>query len=132
MVCPGITLVPGVNMRTGWTVEPWLNWSRVMDVKAVIVDGGLVPPGTVVPIAMPGASKPLDKGPPFKDNLKPAGKAAEAAPRVSPVRVMVIAAVPDAAPPVVRTRVVLVAVTCAEVAVKAVTLLAMEETVPKK
>ena len=46
---------------------------------------------------------------------------------------MVIGAVPDAAPPVVRTMVVLEAVTVAEVAVKAVTgLLAMEVTVPKK
>ena len=46
---------------------------------------------------------------------------------------MVIAAVPDPAPPVVRTRVVLAAVTVAEVAVKAVTgLLAMEVTAPKK
>ena len=45
---------------------------------------------------------------------------------------MVIAAVPEAAPPVVRTRVVLAAVTAAEVAVKVATLLAMEVTVPKK
>jgi len=46
---------------------------------------------------------------------------------------MVIAAVPDPAPPVVRTRVVLTDVTVPEVAVKAVTgLLAMEATVPKK
>ncbi len=36
MVCPGITSVSGVNTRTGWTVEPWLNWLRVMDIKAVI------------------------------------------------------------------------------------------------
>ncbi len=45
---------------------------------------------------------------------------------------MVIAAVPDATTAVVRTRVVLAAVTCAEVAVKVATLLAMEVTVPKK
>jgi len=46
---------------------------------------------------------------------------------------MVIAEVPDAAPPVVSTMVVLVAVAAVvEVAVKDVTLLAMEDTVPKK
>ena len=46
---------------------------------------------------------------------------------------MVIAAVPDAAPPVVRTMVVLVDVAAGvEVAVKDVTVLAMEDTVPKK
>ena len=67
------------------------------------------------------------------DIWKPAVTAARAPPRVSPVRVMVIAAVPDATTPVVRTRVVLAAVTGAEVAVKAVTgVLAMEVTVPKK
>ncbi len=34
MVCPGITVVPGVNTRTGWTVEPesWLPKLK-MDVK---------------------------------------------------------------------------------------------------
>jgi len=48
------------------------------------------------------------------------------------VRVIVIAEVPDALPEVVRTRVVLEAVTWAEVAAKDGTLLAMEETVPKK
>ena len=46
---------------------------------------------------------------------------------------MVIAEVPDAAPAVVRTMVVLVDVAAGvEVAVKDVTLLAMEDTVPKK
>ncbi len=47
---------------------------------------------------------------------------------------MVIAAVPVAAPAVVRTRVVLVGVNGLEVAVKpyTATVLAMEETVPKK
>ncbi len=46
---------------------------------------------------------------------------------------MVIAEVPDAAPEVVRTMVVLVDVAAGvDVAAKDVTLLAMEETVPKK
>ena len=46
---------------------------------------------------------------------------------------MVICAVPDTAPPVVSTMVVLVAVAAGvEVAVKNVTLLIMEETDPKK
>jgi hypothetical protein len=45
---------------------------------------------------------------------------------------MVIAAVPDAAPPVVRTMVVLEAFAGVEVAVKLFTPLAMEMTVPTK
>jgi hypothetical protein len=45
---------------------------------------------------------------------------------------MVIAAVPDAAPPVVSTMVVLVDVAVPEVAVKDPTVLAMELTDPKK
>ncbi len=45
---------------------------------------------------------------------------------------MVIAEVPDAAPAVVRTRVVLKDDTVAEVAVKRATVLEMEVTVPKK
>ena len=52
---------------------------------------------------------------------------------MSPVSVMVIAAVPVAAPPVVSTIVVLVAVAAGdEVAVKDVTVLVMEVTDPKK
>jgi hypothetical protein len=67
------------------------------------------------------------------DILKPPVAAAWAAPRVSPVRVMVIAAVPDATPPpVVRTMVVLADVAVPDVAVKEVTVLAIEETDPKK
>ena len=81
---------------------------------------------------MPGAFKLLDKAPPFKDNLKPPTEAARGAPRVSPVRVMVIAAVPVATPAVVRTRVVLKDDTVAEVAVKRAMVLEMEVTVPKK
>jgi len=64
---------------------------------------------------------------------KPPATMARALPRVSPVRVMVIAAVPVAAPAVVSTIVVLVAVAAGvEVAVKFVTALAMELTDPKK
>jgi len=65
-------------------------------------------------------------------SAKPPVTIARGAPRVSPVSVMVIAAVPDAAPPVVSTMVVLVDVALPEVAVKDVTVLAMEVTDPKK
>jgi len=51
---------------------------------------------------------------------------------VSPVSVIVIAAVPVGAPPVVRTIEVFVEVAVVEVAVKDVTELVMELTVPKK
>ena len=64
---------------------------------------------------------------------KPPVTIARTLPRVSPVRVMVIAAVPVAAPAVVRTIEVLVAVAAGvEVAVNEPTPLAMEVTVPKK
>ena len=64
---------------------------------------------------------------------KPPVTTARALPRVSPVRVMVIAAVPVAAPAVVSTIVVLVAVAAGvEVAVNDVTPLVMEVTDPKK
>jgi len=64
---------------------------------------------------------------------KPPVTIARTLPRVSPVRVMVIAETPVAAPAVVRTIEVLVAVAAGvEVAVNEPTPLAMEETVPKK
>ena len=57
MVCPGITLVPGVNTRTGWTVEPE-SWppKLKMDVKvtAAVVAGSAmvsVVPTTVAVLA---------------------------------------------------------------------------------
>ena len=93
-----------------------------MDAKLVILD-------MIAAALMPAvkAASALD------DILKPAVEAALAAPRVSPVRVMVIAEVPDATPPVVRTMVVLEAPAAGlEVAVKLLTVLAMELTVPKK
>ena len=65
MVFPGITLIPGVNTRTGWTVEFWLKWSRVMDVK------------TVMPVEMAGALMPAVKvGSSLDDILKPSVVAA--------------------------------------------------------
>ncbi len=64
---------------------------------------------------------------------KPPATMARAPPRVSPVSVIVIAAVPVAAPAVVRTIEVLVAVAAdVEVAVNDVTPLAMDVTDPKK
>jgi len=51
---------------------------------------------------------------------------------VSPVSVIVIAAVPVGAPPVVRTIEVFVAIAGVEVAVRVATVLAMEATDPKK
>ena len=64
---------------------------------------------------------------------KPPATMARAPPRVSPVSVIVIAAVPVAAPAVVRTIEVLAAVAAdVEVAVKEVTVLAMDVTDPKK
>ena len=68
------------------------------------------------------------------ESLKPPAAAACAAPRVSPVSVMVIAAVPVAAQqPVVSTIVVLVGVAAVyDIAVKVGTVLEMEATVPKK
>ena len=68
------------------------------------------------------------------ESLKPPVTIARAPPRVSPVKVMVIAVlVPVAAPAVVRTIEVLVAVAAGvEVAVNNATVLAMEATDPKK
>ena len=119
MVLPIGTVVAGVNTRTGAGEAPEIWDARVMEVKTNPV--------------MARASLPADKPVSTLDDiLKPATFNARAPPRVNPVRVMVIAAVPDATTPVVRTRVVLAAVTAAEVAVKVATLLAMEVTVPKK
>ena len=67
------------------------------------------------------------------ESLKPPVTTARTLPRVSPVRVMVIAETPVAAPAVVRTSEVLVAVAAGvEVAVNEETPLAMEATDPKK
>ncbi len=142
MVPPGGTLVAGVNTRTGATAASVTWVATVMDVKAIIDGGELVHPGgevciAVVPIAIPGASKASEREPSqqptqHETNWKPPTVTARPDPRVSPVSVMVIAAVPVATPAVVRTRVVLTDDTVAEVAVKSATVLAMEVTDPKK
>ncbi len=107
MVPPLATLVAGVNTRTGATALPETSVDRVMDVKFVILD-------MIAAASLPAvrAASALD------DILKPAVVAAWAAPRVSPVSVMVIAAAPVALPPVVSTMVVLVELALPEVAVK--------------
>jgi hypothetical protein len=122
------TVVAGVNTRMGVMVVPATWDARVMDVKAVIAVG--VTEEAVMARALTPTDKPASA---LDDIWKPAVTAARAPPRVSPVRVMVMDAVPVAAPAVVRTMVVLVDVAAAvEVAVKDPTLLVMEETVPKK
>jgi len=66
-------------------------------------------------------------------NAKPPVTIARALPRVSPVSVIVMAALLVAAPAVVSTIEVFCAIAAKfEVAVKDVTVLAMEDTVPKK
>jgi len=84
--------------------------------------------------AMAAASKPADiVVSELDESLKPPVTIARGAPRVSPVRVMMMADVLVAAPAVVRTIAVLVAVAAGdEVAVKPETVLAMEVTDPKK
>ncbi len=120
MVPPLGKLVAGANTRTGATVAPETWDARVMEVKTSPVMARALTPTVKV-------SSVLD------DILKPPNVAARAAPRVSPVRVMVIAAVPDAAPAIVRTISVLEDVAAgAEVAVIIKLLLVVEATVPKK
>ncbi len=63
---------------------------------------------------------------------KPPVTTARTLPRVSPIRVMVRAPVPVAAPPVVRTIEVLVAVAAGVEVAVTTPAVAMEETVPKK
>jgi len=65
-------------------------------------------------------------------NWKPPATTGRKPPRVSPVSVMVMAEVPVAAPAVVSTIEVFVVTAGVEVAVKDATLLAMDETDPKK
>ncbi len=120
IVPPICTVVAGVNTRTGATVAPETCDARVMEAK-------------VSPV-IAGASTPADNVVSTLDDIwKPAVTVSRTAPSLSPVRVMVIAEVPDAAPAVVRTMVVLVDVAAGvDVAAKDVTLLVMEATVPKK
>ena len=113
------TVVAGVNTRTGLMAAP-ATPPEVMDVKMIPVTATV--------------SNPVDNVvSTLEEILKPPVTMARTRPRVSPVRVMVIAAVPVAAPAVVSTIVVLVAVAAGvEVAVNDVTPLAMEVTDPKK
>jgi len=99
-----------------------------------VIAGWFVPSVETAVPAMPTASKPADiVASELDESLKPPIVAARAAPSVSPVSVMVIAAVPVAALPVVSTIVVLVAVAAGdEVAVKDTTVLAIKATDPKK
>ena len=90
--------------------------------------------GRMDAMMMPAASKLAEiVESELDESLKPPVTIARGAPRVSPVSVMMIADVPVAAPAVVSTIEVLVAVAAGvEVAVNNVTPLAMEVTVPKK
>ena len=107
MILPPMgTVVAGVNTRTGWTEAPAICDPRVMESKTSPVMADAFTPG-------------VRSTSTFDDILKPPVTAARAPPSFSPVRVMVIDAVPDSAPAVVRTMVVLKAVTAEEVAVKA-------------
>ncbi len=119
MVPPIGTVVAGVNTRTGLTEAP-------------------ATPPEVIEVKMIPETAPVSKA---TDNpasalvliWKPPATIARTLPRVSPVSVIVMAAVPVAAPAVVSTIEVLAAVAAGvEVAVKDVTALAMEVTDPKK
>jgi len=119
MVPPIGTVVAGVNTRTGFMAAPAAP-PELMEVKRIPVMATVFNPGVNVVSAL-------------VESLKPAETMARGAPRVSPFSVIVIAAVPVAAPPVVSTIVVLAAVAAGlEVAVNKLTPLAMEVTVPKK
>jgi hypothetical protein len=119
MVPPIGTVVAGVNTSTGLAAAP-ATPPEVMEVKMIPV--------------MATASKATDNPASALDFIwKPPATTARAPPRVSPVSVIVMAAVPVAAPAVVSTIEVLAAVAAGvEVAVKDVTALAMEVTDPKK
>ena len=119
MAPPLDTLVAGVNTRTGLMAAP-ATPPEVMELNKIPVMATVSSPGV-------DAASALD------ESLKPPGTIARAAPRVSPVSVIVMAPVPVAAPAVVRTIEVLAAVAAwLEVAVKVVTVLAMDVTDPKK
>jgi len=107
------TVVAGVNTRTGLMAAP-ATPPEVMDVKMSPVTAAVSNPADNVVSAL-------------EEILKPPVTMARAPPRVSPVSVMVIAAVPVAfAPAVVSTIVVLAAVAAeVEVAVKVATVLLM-------
>ena len=119
MVPPIGTEVASEKLRTGLMDAP-ATPPDVMEVKMI----------PVIAAAFKDADHPF---PECALRWKPAGTLARAPPRMSPVSVIVIAAVPVAAPAVVSTIEVLVAVAAGvEVAVKEVTVLAMDVTDPKK
>ena len=119
MVPPIGTVVAGVNTRTGFMAAA-ATPPEVMEVKVI----------PVMATVSNATDTPASR---FVESLKPPVTIARAPPRVSPARVMVTAEVPVAAPAVVSTIVVLVAVAAeVEVAVNDVTPLAMEVTDPKK
>ena len=119
MVPPIGKVVAGVNTRTGFMAAP-ATPPEVIDVKIIPVTATVSNPGVNVVSAL-------------DESLKAPATMARAPPRVSPLSVIVMAEVPVAAPPVASTIEVLVAVAAGdEVAVKKSTVLAMEETDPKK
>jgi len=118
MVPPIGTVVFGVNTRTGFMAAPETP-PEVMDVK-------------IIPVIAAAFNPAVNVVSTLVESLNPPVTLSRAPPRVSPVNVIVIAAMPVGAPPVVRTIVVLVEVTIPEVAVNDVTPLAMEVTDPKK
>ena len=119
MVPPIGTVVAGVNTSTGCMAAP-ATPPEVMEVKRIPVTAAVFNPGV-------NAASTLD------ESLKPPVTVARAPPRVSPVSVMVMAAVPVAAPAVVSTIEVLAAVAAVyEAAVKPATVLVMDMTDPKK
>ena len=118
MVPPEATSVAGVNTRTGdmlaAATPPEVMEVKVIPVMAAVSRATDCPASVLVLI------------------WKPPVTTARTLPRVSPVRVMVRAPVPVAAPPVVRTIVVLVAVAAAVEVAVTLPVVAMEVTVPKK
>ena len=109
-----------MNTRTGFMAAP-ATPPEVMELNKTIP--------VIAPVFNPGVNvvSALD------ESRKPPTTIARATPRASPVSVIVIAAVPVAAPAVVSTIEVLVSVASGDdVAVKDPTLLVMEATVPKK
>jgi hypothetical protein len=112
-------LVKGVNTRTGF-MDNRPTPPEVMELNRIPVMAAASSPGVKVVSAL-------------DESWKPPVTMARAPPRKSPNSVMVMAAVPVAAPAVVSTIEVLVAVAAGvEVAVKDATLLVMEATDPKK
>ena len=119
MVPPIGTVLAGVNTMTGFMAAP-ATPPEVMEVNTIPVMAAASSPGVKVVSAL-------------DESWKPPVTMARAPPRVSPVSVIVIAALPvKAAPAVKRTIEVLKKAAGVEVAFKFATLLVMDETDPKK